>query len=425
VLSSDPIAPQEPRPDAPTDSPRRPASPDEAGLLGDLQNHAREIQLDSAPGTSAKLLGKAADGRKATAARAAASLPEVLARRPDLAGLPVLNERECKASEEATANLDAVSGIVRFLEADARLLGIKTKDDADEVSARDQYLVKNLADEKDLLTDDHAPGLAQMLCAETKPVRLQLTKMLAIMKGPRASIALARQALFDLTPEVRDAAIQALKDRPREEYRQALLDGLRYPWPPVADHAAAALTAVDDRAAAKELARMLTLPDPSAPMLNEKRKWVVPELVKINHLRNCLLCHAPSFTRHDPVRGFIPVAGQEIPVSYYAQPDGEFVRADITYIKQDFSVTQPVADPGKWPKMQRFDYLVRHRELTGRELGDVGGRSDPGKPYPQREAVRFALAILTSAKADPSSPSGSPAPNPTPSPSAAPGGKTP
>jgi hypothetical protein len=73
------------------------------------------------------------------------------------------------------------------------------------------------------------------------------------------------------------------------------------------------------------------------------------------------------------------------------------VRADITYLRQDFSVTERVAKPDKWPEWQRFDYLVRTRELTADEV--AAHRKKPRKSrfasYPQRYAVRFALRELT------------------------------
>ena len=39
----------------------------------------------------------------------------------------------------------------------------------------------------------------------------------------------------------------------------------------------------------------------------------VQELVRVNHLANCLLCHAPSFQRGDLVRGAVPTPGLPLP----------------------------------------------------------------------------------------------------------------
>jgi hypothetical protein len=86
-------------------------------------------------------------------------------------------------------------------------------------------------------------------------------------------------------------------------------------------------------------------------------------------------------------------------VVYYESRSGNFVRADVTYLKQDFSVTQAVKDPGKWPVAQRFDYMIRKRELSADEVKRLtpAKEADAGQPvaYPQREAVLWALQLLT------------------------------
>jgi hypothetical protein len=176
-----------------------------------------------------------------------------------------------------------------------------------------------------------------------------------------------------------------------------LLDGFRYPWAPVAAHAAETLVALDDRAALFRLATLLDEPDPSEPVCNGDKKWVVREVVCVNHLRNCLLCHAPSTAVSDPLRGIVPVPGERLPRVYYSSQRGDFVRADVTYLRQDFSLMQRIAKPGRWPEWQRFDYLVRTRELTADELAAHREKPRPSRfvSYPQREAVRFALRELT------------------------------
>jgi hypothetical protein len=404
-----PVAPEDaaaaettPQPTDPSPSPHDSLSSSE--LLADLQASARSIDLSTVDGTSARLLAKCADDRLN-----GARIVDLVAHRPDLTGLPLRAEAAWRQAPESAKYLGEISIEVRGAQAEADRLKQRSDDDSsyDRQNERDARLIHSIEDLAACADDKIAPGLAQMLCVETVPVRLELTRVLAGVKGRTASLALAQQALFDVTPEVRTAAIKALKDRPREEYRQALLDGFRYPWPPVAGHAAAALTAVDDRAAAKDLTKLLRLPDPLAPMFTENKKWVKAELVKVNHLRNCLLCHAPSSSREDPVRGFIPEPGEEIPVAYYAEAKGNFVRADVTYLKQDFSVMESVPNSGKWPSMQRFDYLIRRRELTVQELNN--GPSPGAKrweTYPQKEAVRLTLERLVGKAPEPSSPSG-------------------
>jgi hypothetical protein len=280
---------------------------------------------------------------------------------------------------------------------------------SEPLSRRDE-VVDYLSECKGALQKEAVSTLVQMLQAEDPPIRLQLIRVLAPIRGPEATAALARRALFDPSDAVREAAVQALRDRPRDECRKTFLDGLRYPWAPVADHAAEALVALDDRDAVFSLAGLLDKPDPRAPFRNREGRWVQPELVRINHLRNCLLCHAPSFDRKDRVRGLVPEPGKPLREEYYESSQGTFVRADVTYLRQDFSVLQFVADHDRWPSHQRFDYLVRTRELTPREraaLPDASAGDGPGDSrkkgadrvpppsYPQREAVLFALRELT------------------------------
>jgi hypothetical protein len=385
----------------------------QALFSNDLQTDVREIDLDAEEGTSLRLLENADQRSAFPSARAVAaelkktpspgheeSVLNLIAHRTDLAGLPVRGESECRASPEAAKTLQQVSNLVRRAQVRANRVNRDNPGAAltngTASHERDLSLVKALADRKEWLKDEYSAGLAQMLCVETTPVRLQLTKMLGATKGRNASIALARQSLFDLNSEVRQAAVEALTARPREEYRLTLVYGLRYPLPAVADRAATTLVAVEDRGAVSFLEKLLDLPNPTAPTVNEKKKWTVAEVVKVNHLRNCVLCHAPSNGEDNPVPGFVPERGKEIPVTYYAQPEGSFVRADVTYLKQDFSLMEEMADPGKWPARQRFDYLIRQRELTDQEIIDMAdGAADPAKSYLQREAVRRALDKLT------------------------------
>jgi hypothetical protein len=74
-----------------------------------------------------------------------------------------------------------------------------------------------------------------------------------------------------------------------------------------------------------------------------------------------------------------------------------FARADITYLKQDFSVFQPVANHGRlWPAEQRFDYLVRLRPLSKQErIVWQEKLKDFGAPPPQTGALLYALRELT------------------------------
>jgi hypothetical protein len=157
--------------------------------------------------------------------------------------------------------------------------------------------------------------------------------------------------------------------------------------------------ALDGKESLPLLAKALQEPDPSLPFGIKRGKLevkVVRELVRVNHLLNCMLCHAPSFDRADLVRGAVPVPGRPLPApattpQYYEANQGSFVRADITFLRQDFSVMQTVPDPGVWPAHQRYDYMVRLRRATREEL-KLAERIKKERPMtPQREILRRAV----------------------------------
>jgi len=249
------------------------------------------------------------------------------------------------------------------------------------------------------------PTIVQMLPVEDEESRGLLIAELSRSSRPEADTALAQRALYELSPNLRTAAVQALKGRDPERYRQVLLDGLRHPWAPIADHAAEALVELKDRAALSKLIDLLEAGDPAAPAFNEKtHRYEVRELVRINHLSNCFLCHAPSFSVADPTRGRdllsetthvfrvtdppqqqlnVSITGGRkigckpppppaVVVGVYNQTresrevkftTSAYVRADTTYLRQDFSVMQKVDKPRRELPRERFDFLVRSREV--------------------------------------------------------------
>jgi hypothetical protein len=384
-------------------------------LLAKLNDEAREIDLEAEKGASAKLLEEAKKAAKpeATVTKGSADkdtphplsktqpVLAMIARRADLKGLPMRDGPECQIGAKEARSLQELSQKVRGATSQTRNLSRSTHDSFSEVDRRNQGLINYLSHEVRVAAKDTTTvrTLVQMFQAEDVPVRLQLVKALADVKGEQASVALAQRAVFDLAAEVREAAIKALRARTTKEYRQVLLDGLRYPWAPVADQAAKALIELGDKGAILDLVLLLARPDPRAPVEVEKDKWVAPEMVRMNHLRNCLLCHAPSLDRDDPIRGLVPEPGKPLAEVYYESQRGTFVRADVTYLKQDFSVTQVVSGAHPWPHLQRFDYLIRKRELSADEVKRLGppGVDRAGKPasYPQRDAVLWALCELT------------------------------
>jgi hypothetical protein len=182
-----------------------------------------------------------------------------------------------------------------------------------------------------------------------------------------------------------------------------LLAGLKYPWPTVPQNAARALAALQRKEVVAHLVDLLDQPDPDLPYL-DNGQYKVREIVRLNHLSNCLVCHPPSFGAND-VRGLVPNPTQPLPDGsqgrvYYGGQTGPFVRGDITYLRQDFSVMQEVGNPGPWPALQRFDFFVRVRELTRTEVTQRGlKRASESSEY--KKAILFALRELTGLNATP------------------------
>ncbi len=317
-------------------------------------------------------------------------------KRPDLVSLPWRTVAESQLGKEVAEGLHVYSVNLRSCmeqsvpQSDIRPDAGKLKD---FMFKEDQFRPKPLQWNK----PECVPTLAQMLQTENTSLRTMLVEILAKIEGKEASVVLAQRSVFDLSPQVRQKAVEALATRPRKEFQKVLFDGLRWPWQPAADHAAEAIVALQMKESAPELIAMLKEPDPKLPFTKEakgEKAIYVNELVQLNHLSNCLLCHAPSLSREDLVRGRIPIPGQEMPPLYYAGRTGQFVRADITFLRQDFSLVQPVANPGKWSGQQRFDYMLRERRANAKEIKLLQALQKEKKfsdPYAQRDAVLFAL----------------------------------
>jgi hypothetical protein len=144
--------------------------------------------------------------------------------------------------------------------------------------------------------------------------------------------------------------------------------------------------------------------------VNGTKAPVVRELVRVNHHRNCLLCHAPGNAGAVPSEALtagVPVPGEPLtpPAQGYrsASPD-LMVRVDVTYLRQDFSVLLAVPDTHPWPELQRFDFLVRERPLTGEEAEAYREELTPrgaGRLSPYHRAALYALRELTGRDAAP------------------------
>jgi hypothetical protein len=323
-----------------------------------------------------------ADGRKNNEATLA-----LIDRRPDLAGLPLRRGEACRLTPRAAAFLDEGSKALRAPTLDRidRLMGVPEPEPKF----------------KDWLRAETVPVLLQMLMAEAGPFRELLAEHLSRIPDRPATEALAQLALFDLHPRVRQRAIDALATRPSRDYRSALLKGFEHPWPVVAEHAAEAIVALRLKDAVPALLRLFEGPDPRAPYRKVGSSAAfVREMVRVNHHMNCLLCHPPSFDPGDNVRGVVPETNMALDSApggggYFAiEPERIFVRADITYLKQDFSAMLPVAKPGLWPALQRFDFFVRERFATQQDLLDSALRKKSGQSEHHKSAY-FALRELT------------------------------
>jgi hypothetical protein len=251
-------------------------------------------------------------------------------------------------------------------------------------------------------------ALMQILAPEAPDLRLGLVKYLAGVSHSEATRALARLAVFAAEDEVRLAAVEALKVRRERDYTDILVQGLRHPWPAAARHAADAIARLERTDLTPQLVALLEDPDPRAPALKEvngKKAPVVREMVRVNHHRSCLLCHAPGNTgtvSAETLTAAVPTPGEPLPgpaegYNNNASPD-MLVRLDVTYLRQDFSVFQAVADTAPWPELQRFDFLVRERVLTEEEAATFRAKledRDPGRLPPHQRAALAALRELT------------------------------
>jgi hypothetical protein len=268
-------------------------------------------------------------------------------------------------------------------------------------------------DRLELMTRARIAALMQVLAPEAPSVRLGLVRYLASVSHPEATRAMARLALFSQEEEVRQAAIQGLKVRRERDYTDILQAGLRYPWPAVAHRAADAIVKLERNDLIPDLVAMLDEADPRAPVVKDtgaKKVYVASELVRVNHHRSCLMCHAPGNTdevSQETLTAGVPLTTEPLAMlatAYRKRIPDITVRVDVTYLRQDFSLTLPVADANPWPEMQRYDFLVRSRELSDEEVGvynEQFGASDPTRPNAYQRAALAALRDLTGRDAPP------------------------
>ena len=321
-------------------------------------------------------------------------LTQILAARPDLSSLPLAMGEDCRLSSEEGAALHRVSRHIgpvlnRFDSFSTRntISPVRTAAMERLFSQIENDPSRSTDSEQELITSD------QMLQIEQPDLRLRLVRILSESNSQTSSKLLSDYVKYDMDPEVRIAATRALSKMPRSWYRNRLVDGLRYPWLMAAKHSAEALIRLNDVESVPQLVELLDQPDPREPY-RKNRSHVKRELVSINHLKNCLLCHADSQSSSDSGRAPVPSWDEPLPPKYYqSMSSGLAVRADITYLRQDFSVIQPVDDHGKWPIQQRFDYVVRETRVVGKELRAFRKSTHRSTEY--RDVVILALRMLT------------------------------
>jgi hypothetical protein len=349
--------------------------------------------------------------------------------RDDLAGLPFLMGDDCVLPSEKSRALAAGSLGIRGLLAEAVSMprtrsqgrsesGSEPADSYDSVSARFWSRFNEPRPEV-------VPAMHQILQVESKTFRVNLVAYYGQIvdgKGTASrgkaqessrpvAAALLNRAIFDLDPDVRRLALASLRNGNKADYRSVLKQALRYPWQPVVRNAVEAIVTLDLKEMVPDLLAALDEPQPGLPTVvkgeDGKERVVVQEVVRINHHRNCMLCHAAvtpkeaiAITRETPV-GPVPTPDAPLPpnsspVYYSPRSSSTLVRADVTYLRQDFSLLQEVDIPGKWSETQRYDFLVRTREVTGH---NIEKRPVAGGPY--HETIAEALSALTGKDAAP------------------------
>ena len=256
-------------------------------------------------------------------------------------------------------------------------------------------------------------ALMQMLAPESAELRLGLVKYLTAVPHVEATKALARLAIYSPEDDVRTSALESLKVRREKDYTDILVKGLRYPWPAVAKRSAEAIAKLERKDLIPELVAVLGEADPRLPATKDadgKKISVVREMVRGNHHRNCMMCHAPRdpvTTAAGALTAEVPIPGQPLPTPFQgygsSSPD-LMVRIDVTYLRQDFSAMLPVSVENPWPESQRFDFLVRERPLTCEEADEYRAQlalKEPGVLSPYHKAAVSALRDLTGKDAAP------------------------
>jgi hypothetical protein len=335
----------------------------------------------------------------------------LLAKRADLAGLPVLMGDACRMQKENCLGFKKATILIRNT-----LDAVAADERKGLVEDRASSFWTKYSNGPEASDPPTVAALMQIFAVESVPMRLGLAKYLATVPHTEATQALARLAVFAPEPMVRRAAILGLKGRAAKDTTEIFLAGLRYPWPPIAEHAATAIVALDRKDLLPQLVAMLDEADPRSPYpqkMEGKETLVLKQLVRLNHNENCLLCHAPvdksvpADVLVAPMPGPAdPLPGEPTTNSYNVaknHPSSElFVRLDVTYLRQDFSLLQITQSLGIWAKQQRFDFLVRTINVTPEQAQSLQQKLQKAHiSSPYQEALLSALRELTGQDAAP------------------------
>lgn len=271
-------------------------------------------------------------------------------------------------------------------------------------------------------------AMFQVLGPEGAQMRQEMAKYLGSVSHADATKVLAKLAIFSDEAQVRQVALDALKTRNDKDYTDILVQGMSYPWPQVAERTSEAIVKLKRTDLLTQLADSLDKADPRSPQMQDvdgKKVNTVREVVKINHLRNCILCHSPRTPDQQAavapalegrgakigVNGVlvanVPIPNQALPPQTFSGGYGQsfmpetMVRFDVTYLRQDFSLMLPVANAQPWPATQRFDFLVRSRAVSEQDAQAIRNLLQPAGQSPYQLAALSALRQLTGRDAEP------------------------
>jgi hypothetical protein len=336
----------------------------------------------------------------------------LLGRRSDLAGLPFVLGDACRRKGESRRQFAITTKQIRDIQRSGAsgATGVNPGDFADNQQMTEVATV--LDGQRDSPPAIRVAALSQMFAAESAGNRLALVKYLhGSLPEVEAARALAKMAIFSEEERIRSAAVSALITRRQQNYADILVDGLSYPWPAVAERASAAIAKLGRVDLLPQLQEVLKKPDPRAPLTRPvagKSRTFVRELVRINHLHNCMLCHAPAAPGNgqnviavaaqapeEDCTAQVPIPGEAITQYYGLTIPDLLVRFDVTYLRQDFSVALPVEKAKPWPSIQRYDFVVRTREINDQDARAWRELLPPEAASPYRRAAGAAIASLS------------------------------